>query len=179
MLRGSTDLKGNFHGSMKELQLRKICVLAEHRRPLGSMYRVRHPLTEIRHVSWERWVPVWFLSSRYQRWCCRKLCTCLWMCFLNSLLILFLLHVRCSFASETVPLLQQPLISIALPFYLFFHWSPPSLLHLCTSSLLAPFSHPDNWNISKLLWDFLPSPLSLFQFGGFVQCWNPLKCRFK
>lgn len=127
MLRGSTYLKGNFQGSLKELQLRRTCVPVEHRRPLGRMYRVRHPLTEIRHVPLEHWVPVWFLPP-VTRAVVAENCAlaCGFLKFSSYSILAF--FFRCSFASETVPLLQQPLISIALPFYLFFHWRPPPLI---------------------------------------------------
>lgn len=132
MLRGSTDLKGNFQGSLKELQLRRICVPAEHRRPFGRIYRVRHPLTEIRHVSFECQVPVRFLPSRHQSCCCRKLCTCLWMCFLNSLLILFfmfgaLFQVRLSHCCSSHSFRSH------FPFISFSIEDPP---HYCTSAPL-------------------------------------------
>lgn len=173
MLRGSTDLKGNFQGSLKGLQLRRICVPVEHRRPLGRMYRVRHPLTEIRHVSLEHWVPVWFLPPVTRAVVAENYAlACGFLKFSSYFILAFFPMLFCKW--------DCPIVAAATHFdrtsllSLFPLKTPPlSLLHLCTSSLRAPFSHPDNWNISKLLWHFLPSPLSLFQIGGFVQCWNP------
>lgn len=117
-------------------------------------------LSEMRHVSLERQFPLWFLPADTRAVAAGKLCTCLWMCFLNSLLILFLLHVWCSFMEVKLSHCCSSHSFLSLPFDLFFSEATHPLLHLFLAFTFSAwsFSHPKNWTISELLWHFLPSP---------------------